>query len=226
MRRPPRVGIGLLCSSATANTASGLVWVRTQAATLSPPGSVNCTELTGKSDARVRSRPPDRHSNTMATTAAVAVIALRCSIFASSAPTRMLPSSAQKTKNLVLSHTHGWSTTRFGTTNHSHIGANHFGKATGCVRRTRCATSKSGSSSEVFQTQNHSHPRKYSTGPSLTTSPGASHPSWRQKPPSDDPGLQTLVLSGGSIHSRVGTPTTSAGTKKASHSLRLVNKAQ
>ena len=63
----------------------------------------------------------------MATTAAMAVIALRWSIFASSAPTRMLPSSAQKMKNLVLSHTHGWSTTTFGTKNHSHIGANHLG---------------------------------------------------------------------------------------------------
>src|SRR5437867_6926811 len=210
MRRPPRVGIGLLCSSATANTASGLVWVRTHAATLRPPGSVNCTELTEKSDARVTSRAPERHSSTMATTAAVAVIALRCSIFASNAPTRMLPSSAQKMKNLVLSHTHGWSTTTFGTTNHSHMGANHLGKATGCARSRRCATSNSGSSSDVFQTQNHSHSRKYKIGPSLITSPGASHPSWRQKPPSDDPGLQTLVLSGGSIHSTVGIPNTSA----------------
>ena len=31
------------------------------------------------------------------------------------------------------------------------------------------------------------------------TSPGASQPSWRQKRPSEAPGLQTVVLSGGSI---------------------------
>src|SRR5581483_12167443 len=70
-------------------------------------------------------------------------------------PTRMLPKSAQKMKNLVLSQTHGWRTTRFGTMNQSHIGANQVVSFDGNQRGRKNAAISSGRNRERFQTQNH-----------------------------------------------------------------------
>src|SRR5437773_1925584 len=162
--------------------AVGLVRLRTQSATLSPPVSVNWLALTLKSDARARSSPPERPNTTITATARTAVSGPRFSIAASSAPTRTLPSSAQKMKNLVLSQTHGWSTTRFGTTNQSHIGANQVGNAVGNDRSTSWATRRIGKSSEVFQIQNQSHFAPNAPGPSVNRLPEDNQPGWRQKP--------------------------------------------
>src|SRR5947207_9141306 len=160
--------------------AVGLVRLRTQSATLSPPVSVNWLALTLKSDARARSRVPERPNKTITTTARTAVSGPRFSMAATRAPTSTLPSSAQRTKNLVLSQTHGWSTTRFGTTNHSHIGANQVGNAVGNERSTSWATRRSGTSSEVFQIQNQSQSAPNTAGPSLNRSPEDSQPGWMQ----------------------------------------------
>ena len=63
----------------------------------------------------------------MTATARIAVAPRARSMSASTPPATMLPSSAQKMKNLVLSQAQGWSTSTFGIRNHNHIGANHFG---------------------------------------------------------------------------------------------------
>ena len=66
----------------------------------------------------------------------------------------MLASSAQKMKNFVLSHTHGCSTMTFGTTNHSHIGANHVAKPVGIHRFRKWPAIMSGIATDVFLIQN------------------------------------------------------------------------
>src|SRR3989475_12103014 len=225
-RRPANVGMGLLCSGATAKTAVGLVLRRTQSATLRPPGSVNSTLLWLKSDARARSRAPDSPSKTIITTATTAVSDPRRSSPARTPPTTTLPSSAQKTKNLVLSQGQGWRTTMFGTTNHSHIGANHFGKAVGNHRPSAWPTIKSGSNSDVFQIQNPPKSKPNNHTPLRCQSVNESQPGWMQNPWIDARSPQTLVLSGGNIHRTTGTPITSAGMKKPNHSRRRLNTAQ
>src|SRR5437899_919413 len=212
-RRPARVGMGLLCSGATAKTAVGLVLRRTQSATLRPPGSVNSTLLWLKSDARARSRAPDSPSKTIITTATTAVSDPRRSSPARTPPTTTLPSSAQKTKNLVLSQGQGWRTTMFGTTNHSHIGANHFGKSVGNQRPSACPASSSGISAEVFQIQKPPKSKPNSHSPLRCQSVNESQPGWMQKPLIDARSPQTLVLAGGSIQTTTGTPIAIAGTK-------------
>src|SRR5438445_12533403 len=84
----------------------------------------------------------------------MAVPGPRCSIPASTPPTSMLPSKAQKMKNLVLSHTHGCSTMTFVTRNHSHIGDNKLGNAVGIHRIKPWAASITGSGRDVYQIQN------------------------------------------------------------------------
>src|ERR1700694_5680130 len=85
---------------------------------------------------------------------------------ASKPPTMTLPSSAQKMKNFVLSQSHGCRMIKFGTTNHSHIGANHFPNPVGNQRCKKWATMSNGMNTEVFLIQNQnqfvpsaSHPR-------------------------------------------------------------------
>ena len=72
-------------------------------------------------------------------------------------PTTTLPSSAQKMKNFVLSQTHGCRTMKLGTRNHSHIGANHFGKAVGNQRGRKWPATIRGIRSDVFHSQNATH---------------------------------------------------------------------
>src|SRR5207247_3442994 len=129
---------------------------------------------------RARSSPPDRPNTAITATARTAVSGPRFSIAASSAPTRTPASTAEQMKNLVLSQTHGWSTTRFGTKHHSHIGANQVGNAVGNDRSTSWATRRSGTSSEVFQIQNQSQSAPNTAGPSLNRSPEDSQPGWMQ----------------------------------------------
>src|SRR5438874_11376192 len=123
--------MGLLCSSATTNSAVGLVLWRTQSATFNPPASVKRLALALKSEARLTSSRPERHRTTSIATAAAAVAGRCLSMLARTPPTTALPSSDQEVKNFVLSHTHGCRTMKFGTRNQSHIGAHHFGNAVG-----------------------------------------------------------------------------------------------
>ena len=136
--------------------------------------------LTLYSDARNRSSAPDKHSSTIAPTATIALPGPRLNNPASTPPTMMLASSAQKMKNFVLSHTHGCSTMTFGTTNHSHIGANQLGNAVGNHRGTKCPTTTSGTSKEVFQIQNPMKSAGNSHTPLRCQSVNVSHPGWTQ----------------------------------------------
>src|SRR5438270_7214555 len=116
----------------------------------------------------------------MSATAAIAVAGPRRSIEASRPPTTMLPSSAQKTKNFVLSQIHGCRTMRFGTANHSHIGENHVGNDVGNARRATCAAIMSGASKDAFQTQNHTKSGMKNRTPWCTQSVNDSQPGSRQ----------------------------------------------
>src|SRR6202140_3817197 len=69
-------------------------------------------------------------------------------------PTTMLPSSAQKMKNLVLSQSQGCSTMTLGTRNHNHIGENHVTKPVGIQLRSTCAAIGTGMNTDVFGIQN------------------------------------------------------------------------
>src|SRR2546422_1097690 len=120
-----------------------------------PLVSVNRTELTLKSDARATSRAPDRHSRISSNAGPAAPTGPRLDIPARTPPTTTLPSSAQKMKNLVLSHSHGCRMITFGTRNHSHIGANHFGNAVGNQRCRKWPAIRSGINADVFLIQNH-----------------------------------------------------------------------
>src|SRR5947209_13300859 len=91
----------------------------------------------------------------MITTATEAVIRPCLSMPASTPPTTMLPRSAQKTKNFVLSQIQGWSTITFGTRNQSHMGENQLGSAVGNQRTRKFPASITGTSTDVFQIQNH-----------------------------------------------------------------------
>src|ERR1700674_502313 len=73
---------------------------------------------------------------------------------ASKPPTTMLPSSAQKTKNFVLSQSQGCNTMTLGTMNHSHIGENHVTKPVGIQLRSKGAAISSGINTDVLRIQN------------------------------------------------------------------------
>src|SRR5258708_12887985 len=76
----------------------------------------------------------------------------------------MLPSRAQKTKNLVLSQSQGCSTMTLGTTNHNHIGANQFGYEVGIQRRRIWPAIRSGMKTDVFLIQNQIQSRPNQIG--------------------------------------------------------------
>ena len=99
---------------------------------------------------------------------------------ATTTPTTMLPSSAQRMKNLVLSQGHGWSTTMLGTANQSHIGANHVGNPVGNHRTSAWPTSSSGRNSDVFQIQKAATSTGNHHQPLRCQSVNASQPGWMQ----------------------------------------------
>src|ERR1700716_324458 len=99
---------------------------------------------------------------------------------ASTPPTTMLPSRVQKMKNFVLSQSHGCSTMRLGTRNHSHIGANHFGNPVGLQLRRKWAATRSGMNTDVFLIQNQAKSRGNQTGASFCVSRYDSQPSSNQ----------------------------------------------
>src|SRR5258708_7202962 len=99
----------------------------------------------------------------------------------------MLPSRAQKTKNLVLSQSQGCSTMTLGTTNHNHIGANQFGYEVGIQRRRIWPAIRSGMKTDVFLIQNQIQSRPNQIGRACCQSIHG-----RQPPATQQPG--TLAL--------------------------------
>src|SRR5260370_35242048 len=89
----------------------------------------------------------------------------------------MLPSRAQKTKNLVLSQSQGCSTMTLGTTNHNHIGANQFGDEVGIQRRRIRPAIRSGMKTDGSWIQNQIQARPNEIG-----RPGAQPPEDRARP--------------------------------------------
>src|ERR1700681_256602 len=95
-------------------------------------------------------------------------------------PTTMLPSSAQKMKNLVLSQSQGCSTMTLGTMNHSHIGENHVTKPVGIQLRSTCAATNSGMNSDVLRIQNQTNSGTARIAACFCQSRYESHPSSKQ----------------------------------------------
>src|SRR5438477_9297832 len=94
----------------------------------------------------------------------------------------MLPSSAKKMKNFVLSQSHGCSTIIDGTANHSHIGVNQVANLVGTQRFTMWPAMMSGISSDVFLIQNHTKSGTAHSRPSRLMSVKASQPGSMQYP--------------------------------------------
>src|SRR5487761_662235 len=138
----------------------------------------------------------------------------------------MLPRSAQKMKNFVLSQSQGCSTMTLGTRNHNHIGANHLGNSVAIQLRSKWAANSRGMKTEVFLIQNQTQSRPNQIGRACDQSRYDSHPSSKQYPCRVRLLPHTLVLAGGHIHTRIGMPSASAGMKNASHCTRSVNGAQ
>ena len=88
----------------------------------------------------------------------------------------MLPSSAKKMKNFVLSQSQGCSTITEGTANHNHMGENHVANRVGIHRFRKCPATMSGISSEVFLIQNHTKSGTAHSRPSRLMSVYASQP--------------------------------------------------
>src|SRR5207245_9733853 len=113
-----------------------------------------------------------------------------------------------------------------GTTNHSHIGANHLPNSVGNQLHANWAAISNGMKRDVFLIQNHTKSTGKKNQPWRCQSMYESQPASTQYPRTVRPPLQKLLLTGGHIHSSTGTASTSAGTKKASHSQRRLNNAQ
>src|SRR5713226_10096563 len=94
----------------------------------------------------------------------------------------MLPSSAKKMKNFVLSQSHGCRTITDGTANHSHIGANHVAKRVGIHRFSKWPAMISGINSAVFLIQNHTKSGTAHSRPSRLMSVYDSQPGSKQYP--------------------------------------------
>src|SRR5579859_4713695 len=93
----------------------------------------------------------------------------------------MLPKSAKKMKNFVLSHSHGARMKIDGTANQSHIGANHVPKRVGIQRFSSWAPMISGISTDVFLIQNQAKSGATHAIPSRLKSLNASHPGCRHR---------------------------------------------
>src|SRR5947209_1352475 len=179
-----------------------------------------------KSEARARSRPPERTSGTRSAPASSAESGPRLNISASSAPARIAPKSAKKMRNLVLSHSHGARMTMHGTANHSHSGKNHFANGMAIRFRNTCAARIKGISTDVFLIQN-----QMKSGTNQTAPPSRVQSEYDIQPGCRQNGMVLVrsmqrLLAGGHSHASTGTPRTSAGTKKYHHSRRRLNSAQ
>src|SRR5262249_7576237 len=152
-----------------------------------------------------RRRPPARRTSPARASAAPRPGGPRRNRLASSAPTGSAPNSAQYAKNLVLSQSQGWKTTKLGTRNHSQIGARCSPTPSGSTERQRNATAMAGTRMLVFLSQNR-------TGSSWF----ASHHTcgWTEAAPPP------------TIHSTAGSPNPMAGTKKPAHWIRREKSAQ
>src|SRR5258708_10184095 len=129
----------------------------------------------------------------------------------------MLPSRAQKTKNLVLSQSQGCSTMTLGTTNHNHIGANQFGYEVGIQRRRIWPAIRSGMKTDVFLIQNQIQSRTNQIGRSCCQSIYDRKHTTTQSTSTHAPLPHALEVAGGPHQTSIGIPRTTACMTKPNH---------